>query len=159
MTDPSCPACAQPLMGGAKFCVSCGTALSKIEPVPDFAASRTCIYCEREFPVEDRFCGGCGADNGPGSAPILSDLPVHALMTVLQAAVASQGTIVLVERPGLKRPKRCELVVSDATWNPADDFNSFLMLLEDALVWDGLLFGGRAGLGAQFERLHALSGA
>ena len=146
MTDPSCPACAQPVMRGARFCVSCGTPLTKLQPDPDTAAPRTCIYCGREFPTGDRFCGGCGSDNGPGIAPILSDLPLQPLMAALQAAVAPQGTLVLVERPGLKRPKRCELFVSDAARVPAEGSNSFLMLLEDAHVWDGLLFAGRAGL-------------
>jgi hypothetical protein len=64
---------------------------------------------------------------------------------------------VLIERPGSKRARRCEAVIGLPTGVPGSDLDSFSLLLEDALVWDGFLFAGSGDLGPQFV-WHVVNG-
>jgi hypothetical protein len=58
----------------------------------------------------------------------------------LEGVLAPYASIVLVERPGQKRPRRCEIAANERGRIGAAERALFEPLLEDTLVWDGYLF-------------------
>ena len=57
-----CTRCQQTIAAGAKFCTSCGQAVTSTVSVPVSApAQKTCPRCATVLTPADRFCTGCGA--------------------------------------------------------------------------------------------------
>ena len=84
VTDMTCPSCQSANAEEARFCMSCGTALSA-----------ACPQCGTELPGGARFCSQCGhqlgeAASGPVQALLHQYIPKE-LLTKLEAAQASGG--------------------------------------------------------------------
>ncbi len=60
-TGSTCPSCSAPVMEGAKFCVSCGKAVS---------GPSQCQKCHADLPPGAKFCVSCGTRVLPGVSPI-----------------------------------------------------------------------------------------
>ena len=84
VTDMTCPSCQGANAEGAKYCMSCGTALSA-----------ACPQCGTELPAGARFCAQCGhqlaeSASGPVQALLHQYIPKE-LLSKLEAAQASGG--------------------------------------------------------------------
>jgi hypothetical protein len=62
------------------------------------------------------------------------------VVAALEGVLAPYAAVVLVERPGQKRPRRCEVVANERGRIDDAERMRFVPLLEDSLVWDGYLF-------------------
>jgi hypothetical protein len=62
------------------------------------------------------------------------------VVAALEGVLAPYAAVVLVERPGHKRPRRCEVVANESGRIDDAERMRFVSLLEDSLVWDGYLF-------------------
>jgi hypothetical protein len=107
-----------------------------------------CSSCGVQVHPLHRYCPSCGADNGlPQIGPEMS--PADEVVAALEAMLGQQGMVVIVERPSTRRSRRCEAVIGVPEGFPGGDWDTFWLVLEDALVWDGYLFGAVASSGQQ----------
>ncbi len=144
-----CTSCATPNEAGARFCFKCGQAL--VGPRAPAATGQTqdCWQCAAVVPAGFRFCGGCGADlefQGDVTESSLGDGVVDALGKVL----SPYGTVVLLKRPGTKRPRRCQVATGIPSGDHGGGWDVFSEVLEETLLWDGFLFGEVANSGPQY---------
>jgi len=124
-------------------------------PPTSVGSNQSCWQCGAELPAGFRFCGNCGADtefagDEPGEESLGDDVAA-----ALEAVLGPHGTVVLVKRPGTKRPRRCQAGVSPEI--PGSGWGNFSVLLEETLLWDGFLFGEVANSGPQYV-WHVLDG-
>jgi len=59
----ACPSCGMPFTGNARFCQTCGTAVSTSQPdeMPPQASQVYCAECGTPMPASSRFCHKCGS--------------------------------------------------------------------------------------------------
>jgi hypothetical protein len=77
------------------------------------------------------------AGEGRGAAP---NEVAGSVIAALEGVLAPYASVVLVERPGQKRPRRCEIAADERGRIGDAELARFMPLLEDTLVWDGYLF-------------------
>jgi hypothetical protein len=123
--------------------VSCGNAVELSSQVTAEAPgpSQRCTQCGGLLSPGQQFCGRCGAqttDDLEEAAPVGVAASV---IGALEARLVPYGSVVLVERPGSKRSRRCEMS-ADSDGRISDfDLQRLMPLLEETLVWDGYLLG------------------
>lgn len=133
-TELSCGTCGAALRAGARFCVACGNpaAAGSAEVGP------RCGQCGAALGPGQPFCSGCGAATGAREAA--TDEVAGSVVRALEGVLAPYGSVVLVERPGQKRSRRCEVAANERGQLGAVELERIVPLLEETLVWDGFLF-------------------
>ena len=142
MTHLSCGTCGSALRPDARFCVACGNpvgAAPTSDAVPENRASSRCEACGATLGPGQQFCGACGAVAG-GADEASPYETADAVIVALERLVAPFAPVVLLERPGTKRPRRCEVVTDAVGRMPSEERDRLAALLEETLVWDGYLF-------------------
>lgn len=115
--------------------MACGN--PAIDQAPSSESLR-CDGCGTFVLIEQQFCMNCGTPN-PGARVPLENLGLS-VVAALQSVMIPYGSLVLVEKPGSKRSRRCEVRIDGDRRLSRDDLAQLLPLLEETLIWDGYLF-------------------
>jgi hypothetical protein len=137
ITGVRCGTCGSEVRAGAKFCTACGNSTDAVAA----EEGPRCARCGAGLGPSQSFCANCGmaVDAPRGAGP---EDTGDAVVAALESIAAPFGPVVLVERPGAKRSRRCELV-TDGNGRIADlDQDRLVPLLEETLIWDGFLCAG-----------------
>ena len=139
MSPPDCPICTTPAKAGAQFCVGCGNPLED----PGLAAApgqtRNCHNCGATTALDERFCTNCGAQVLASGVDASPQTITDDILDALEAILAPFSPLVLLERPGSKHARRCEVVTGPDGQLGDADVERLVPLLEETLTWDGYL--------------------
>jgi hypothetical protein len=131
-----CRVCGTRTDSEAQFCTGCGNPLDDLTLVVP-SVSR-CAHCGQALGSTQRFCHNCGSPTP--SAPVASpESTTDATLDALEALLAPFSPLVLLERPGTKHSRRCEVVTGPDGQLSDFDTSRLVSLLEEALIWDGFL--------------------
>lgn len=157
MATITCASCQTRNGSDARFCFKCGQPLASALTPESVDSTQSCWQCRAELTTRFRFCGNCGADTELADDETSEESLGDDVVAALEAVLGLQGTVVLVKRPGTKRPRRCQVATGISPDTPGGGWDTFSVLLEETLRWDGFLFGEVANFGPQYV-WHVLDG-